>query len=165
MVQEARRIVVPAVPCRPDCTASLCHACQVGQLKATYSVHTQPGADPGGNTKDNQVCTSRLHACLQARHAVIFSYSTAVSAMTLEKTATCCRNIKNDAAPAEAALMRVPQLSGAPYCMHTDKRGASSKNAYNCCYGPALTVTHVLAGRLVCAGEAGWAGHGAVWCV
>uniref|UniRef100_A0A383VYJ0 protein-serine/threonine phosphatase n=1 Tax=Tetradesmus obliquus TaxID=3088 RepID=A0A383VYJ0_TETOB len=26
----------------------------VGQLKATYSVHTQPGADPGGNTKDNQ---------------------------------------------------------------------------------------------------------------
>lgn len=32
-----------------------CHVPQVGNLKATYSVHTQAGADLGGNVKDNQV--------------------------------------------------------------------------------------------------------------
>lgn len=32
----------------------LSHA-QVGNLRIAYSVHTAPGADPGGNTKDNQV--------------------------------------------------------------------------------------------------------------
>lgn len=37
---------------------TLCCCCcsvQVGNLKVTYSVHTQAGADLGGNVKDNQV--------------------------------------------------------------------------------------------------------------
>jgi hypothetical protein len=28
---------------------------QAGSHRVTYSVHTAPGADPGGRTKDNQV--------------------------------------------------------------------------------------------------------------
>jgi hypothetical protein len=32
-----------------------CCCWQVGNLKVTYSVHTQAGADLGGNVKENQV--------------------------------------------------------------------------------------------------------------
>jgi hypothetical protein len=35
--------------------AALLLAWQVGNLKVTYSVHTQAGADLGGNVKENQV--------------------------------------------------------------------------------------------------------------
>lgn len=40
---------------RPYCCCC-CYCCwQVGNLKVTYSVHTQAGADLGGNVKENQV--------------------------------------------------------------------------------------------------------------
>jgi hypothetical protein len=38
-------------PTAPACTCGE----QVGQYKITYSVHTQPGSDPGGQVKANQV--------------------------------------------------------------------------------------------------------------
>lgn len=47
------------MPYRPCPTLPLPHVTvQVGNLRVTYSVHTHPGTDPGGNVKENQVIMS-----------------------------------------------------------------------------------------------------------